>query len=174
MPTPSSSCRVQPCTTERVRHGIAAVPSGGARERSCSPTTAWRAAGRAARQAQPPVDRTRAETCCSTPASQPTALVVLTRRVHSTYDEARRVRRLTRDATGISSLLIVTSPYHSRRALWVLRRVLEPRWRARRHRPAATRRAKPAPGVWWLSSSGWHSVARRIPEVPVLPASSIG
>jgi len=56
-------------------------------------------------------------------------------------------------------LLVVTSAYHSRRALWSLRRACEqkqvqigidsppPGWQT------------PAPGFWWLQRSGWRMVA---------------
>jgi uncharacterized SAM-binding protein YcdF (DUF218 family) len=42
--------------------------------------------------------------------------------VASTYDEAVRVRAYASER-GVSSVLVVTSAYHARRAAWVMRRV---------------------------------------------------
>ena len=75
-----------------------------------------------------------------------------------TYEEASRVRK---HATKHNQkrLLVVTSAYHSRRALWAIRRACEgsdiqlgidsppPGWQT------------PSPGFWWLHKWGWKVVA---------------
>ena len=59
----------------------------------------------------------------------------------------------------LNQMLVVTSAYHSRRALWSLHR-------ARRDRPFQIGMDSPppgwqtpAPGFWWLKKSGWRLVA---------------
>jgi uncharacterized SAM-binding protein YcdF (DUF218 family) len=75
-----------------------------------------------------------------------------------TYEESRLVRdyALTQK---LRKLLVVTSAYHSRRALWSMRRVCEgtgieigidgpsPGWQT------------PAPSIWWWHGWGWKVVA---------------
>lgn len=77
--------------------------------------------------------------------------------VRSTHDEALALRNYLQ-SHALSSVLVVTSGYHSRRALWVFRRVLAdvdvrvdiaavpPGWQT------------PSPDRWWLSRRGWLSV----------------
>jgi len=85
-------------------------------------------------------------------------LVILPTRVNSTYDEAVVVRGFA-EKTGIRSVLVVTSPYHSRRALWVFRRVLGPVGVDVGIDSPLPGEQSPRPGDWWLSRIGWHSVA---------------
>ena len=74
--------------------------------------------------------------------------------VTSTYDEAQVVREYAQQH-GLKSILIVTSAYHSRRALWVYSRVF---------RETGIRvglisaMESPPPATWWLSVPGWKSV----------------
>ena len=75
-----------------------------------------------------------------------------------THGEAVAVRDYA-TRTGVHSLLFVTSPYHTRRALWTVRRVfqgsdiqvgivtMEPGVQT------------PRPATWWLSGVGWNAVA---------------
>jgi uncharacterized SAM-binding protein YcdF (DUF218 family) len=85
-------------------------------------------------------------------------LIVLKPRVNSTYDEALTVHRFAEEA-GIRTVLVVTSPYHSRRAMWIFRRVLEPAGvRVGIDSPVPGDQS-PRPGAWWLSRIGWQSVA---------------
>lgn len=83
--------------------------------------------------------------------------------VSGTYEEALLLRDYAA-AHDIKSLLVVTSAYHSRRALWTWRRVF------RESRAAATTTTiglsavgpglqSPTPSVWWLSWAGWQMVA---------------
>jgi len=103
------------------------------------------------------VERAVAElTAAGVPRAQ---IEILSPPVASTYDEARALRDYAA-RQKLRSLLVVTSAYHSRRALWTLRRVfagsnvelgLEP--------VAPGTRETPAPALWWLSLRGWSSVA---------------
>ena len=83
-------------------------------------------------------------------------LIILPQRVNSTYDEAVAVRGFVETA-GIRRVLVVTSPYHSRRALWVFRRVLAG-VEVGIDSPLPGEQS-PAAGTWWLSKTGWHNVA---------------
>ena len=91
------------------------------------------------------------------------ALIVLPERVHSTYDEALAAQAYAR-ANRLRSLLIVTSPYHARRALWVFRRVLAADGVSVGIDPAPPGSQSPTPGVWWLSGRGWQSVGAEYPK----------
>ncbi|MFL6229566.1 MAG: YdcF family protein [Pyrinomonadaceae bacterium] len=83
-------------------------------------------------------------------------ITVLPTPVASTYDEACELRDYA-TLHQTRSLLVVTSAYHTRRALWVLRRVIggveigivpvEPGGQT------------PAPARWWLEARGWRVVA---------------
>lgn len=77
--------------------------------------------------------------------------------VSSTYDEARLLREYAAQH-GLRSILVVTSPYHSRRALWTLRHVFQ-------GSGVEIGLVSPDPGVdtprvstWWLSRRGWKMV----------------
>ena len=75
-----------------------------------------------------------------------------------TYEESLGLRDYA-TAHKLNRLLIVTSAYHSRRALWSMRRASErsgiqigldsppPGWQT------------PAPSIWWLRRKGWRVVA---------------
>jgi uncharacterized SAM-binding protein YcdF (DUF218 family) len=66
----------------------------------------------------------------------------------------------------LKSLLVVTSPYHSRRALWVFRRILSGEGVAVGIEPVATGDQSPVPERWWLSRQGWNSVAPEYVKFP--------
>jgi len=78
-------------------------------------------------------------------------------RVRSTYDEAKLVRAYV-EAHPTSSILIVTSPYHTRRALWSLRHVLDDLPVQIGVEPAPSPEA-PSEITWWLHRRGWQTVA---------------
>ena len=77
--------------------------------------------------------------------------------VSSTYEEAALLREHSR-AQGLRSLLFVTSPYHSRRALWTLRRAFRDSGTAVGLATLAPGQQSPAPALWWLSADGWQMV----------------
>jgi uncharacterized SAM-binding protein YcdF (DUF218 family) len=84
-------------------------------------------------------------------------IVLLEQRVSSTYDEAFALREYAR-SNGLRSVLIVTSPYHSRRALWVFRRVVGAKGVVVEIDPVAPGYQSPNPAWWWLTGRGWQHV----------------
>ena len=83
---------------------------------------------------------------------------VLPQTVSSTQDEALLVREYARER-GLRSIMLVTSGYHSRRALWTFRRAFEGSGVRVGIEPVAPGEQTPTPGTWWLSPRGWQSVA---------------
>lgn len=82
----------------------------------------------------------------------------LPHQVSSTYEEAVRLRS-AEDARDAHSLLFVTSAYHSRRALWTLRKVFEGTRIEIGLAAVPPGDQSPAPWKWWLSMRGWRMVA---------------
>ncbi len=76
--------------------------------------------------------------------------------VHSTEDEAIALSKYA-EANRVRSVLIVTSPYHSRRALRTFRRVLADSG-ITLGLAVATGGQTPQPATWWLSRRGWQLV----------------
>lgn len=85
------------------------------------------------------------------------AVEVLGARPTGTHDEAEAVRAHAA-RRGLRSLVVVTSAYHSRRALWTWRRVFEGSGVRIGLEPAEGGRA-PGAWTWWLSTRGWRQVA---------------
>ncbi len=83
---------------------------------------------------------------------------VLPQLVTSTYDEARLLREYSVEHR-LRSVLIVTSAYHSRRALWMLRRVFEGSGIELGLESPPAGWQTPAPATWWLHAQGWRVVA---------------
>lgn len=88
----------------------------------------------------------------------PDAIRLLDGEVRGTIEEAR-VLSTEIDARPLSSLLIVTSAYHSRRALWTFDRVLSGRGVNIGIEHAPTGERTPRPTFWWLTLRGWPMVA---------------
>ncbi len=86
------------------------------------------------------------------------AIVVFPQPVSSTHDEAVVVRDLC-EQHQLQSLIIVTSAYHSRRALRTFRRVFEGRGKTIGLRAVEPGWQTPAPATWWLRRRGWEMVA---------------
>jgi uncharacterized SAM-binding protein YcdF (DUF218 family) len=84
-------------------------------------------------------------------------IVVLAGTVSSTYDEALRLKDYV-NRTGIKSVIVVTSPYHTRRALWTMRHVLAGSDVAIGVEPAVPSTA-PSATFWVWHLQGWHLVA---------------
>ena len=85
-------------------------------------------------------------------------IIVLPEAVGSTYDEALLLRRYA--AThGLHSILIVTSGYHSRRALWTMRRVFQGSGMTVGLEAVEPGEQSPPPATWWLHLEGWRMVA---------------
>ena len=85
-------------------------------------------------------------------------IVTLPQVVTSTYEEALLLRQYA-DANGLRSILIITSAYHSRRALWTLRLVFEGSGVEIGIVSPPTGLQTPPPATWWLHPAGWRLVA---------------
>lgn len=82
---------------------------------------------------------------------------VLMQPVASTYEEAEVVRDYAQQH-ALRSILIVTSAYHSRRALWVFSRVFRDTGVRVGLIAVAPGDESPEPATWWLSVRGWRLV----------------
>jgi uncharacterized SAM-binding protein YcdF (DUF218 family) len=82
---------------------------------------------------------------------------VLSPQVTSTYEEAALMREQA-EARGWRSLLVVTSGYQSRRALWTLRRVFEGSGVRVGLEAVEPGRQAPRAALWWCSPLGWKLV----------------
>lgn len=88
---------------------------------------------------------------------------VLPQPVSSTHDEAVLLREYAK-THGLHSVLVVTSAYHSRRALWTLRHALEGSGVEIGLASVPTGQQTPSPATWWLHPSGWEAVAGEYPK----------
>jgi uncharacterized SAM-binding protein YcdF (DUF218 family) len=75
-----------------------------------------------------------------------------------TYDEACVVR-LYCEKHQIRSIVVVTSGYHSRRALWTFRHVFRDSGIDVSMDPVEAGIDTPSAATWWLNSFGWEMVA---------------
>src|SRR5467141_2615901 len=82
---------------------------------------------------------------------------VLPGRVMNTYDEAVCLRQYARER-GLRSILVVTSAYQSRRALWTLRRVFQGSDVVIGLDPVAPGEQAPTSETWWRHRLGWKLV----------------
>jgi uncharacterized SAM-binding protein YcdF (DUF218 family) len=78
--------------------------------------------------------------------------VVVAGEAHSTLDEARLAAQVMRER-GWRSAIVVTSPYHTRRARWVFYRCMRPLTRGSIR--TAGGRTTAAPRRWCWSTSSW-------------------
>jgi uncharacterized SAM-binding protein YcdF (DUF218 family) len=83
---------------------------------------------------------------------------VLRAQVTSTYDEVVELRDWAR-RTNLSSLLVVTSEYHSRRANWTFKQVFNQQSPAPNVVVVAPAQQLLTPSTWWCHKKGWQSVA---------------
>ena len=77
--------------------------------------------------------------------------------VSGTYDEAIVLREYA-EARGFRSLLVVTSAYHSRRTLWMMRQTFDKSSITIGVEPVPPGQQTPSPVTWWLHSKGWELV----------------
>ena len=77
--------------------------------------------------------------------------------VTTTYDEAVHLHQYALER-NLRSILVVTSAYQSRRALWTLRRVFEPSDVMIGVDSAEPGEQSPRPATWWLHRLGWKLV----------------
>ncbi|HWF89012.1 MAG TPA: YdcF family protein [Pyrinomonadaceae bacterium] len=85
------------------------------------------------------------------------SIEVLMQPVTSTYDETEVVRNYAQQH-GLHSILIVTSAYHSRRALWVFTRVFRDTAIQIGLDAVPPGQQSPPPATWWLRLRGWQQV----------------
>ncbi|PYS47551.1 MAG: hypothetical protein DMF68_15735 [Acidobacteria bacterium] len=78
--------------------------------------------------------------------------------VSSTYTEAVALRHYA-TTHNLHSILFVTSAYHSRRALWTLRRVFQGSDIEIGLERVEPGEQTPPPATWWLRPRGWSQVA---------------
>lgn len=82
---------------------------------------------------------------------------VIPQAVTGTYDEALRLREYVIE-NRLRSVLVVTAPYQSRRALWTLRKVFrESGVEVGLDAPPAGEQSPPA-ATWWWHAEGWKQV----------------
>lgn len=77
--------------------------------------------------------------------------------VTSTWDEAQLISEFSK-THNLRSILIVTSGYHSRRALWTFQTFLQDTGIQVGIDPVETGIQTPRPAAWWLSPRGWQLV----------------
>jgi uncharacterized SAM-binding protein YcdF (DUF218 family) len=87
----------------------------------------------------------------------PQSIEVLMQPVTSTYDEAQLIRDYAQQH-GVRSILIVTSAYHSRRALWVFSKVFRDAGVQIGLDAVPPGQQSPPPETWWLTLRGWKLV----------------
>jgi len=86
------------------------------------------------------------------------AITVLTDLVAGTDEEAKDLGR-NLESYSIRSVIVVTSVYHSRRALWTFDRILAEKNVAIGMENAGMSDRTPNPNYWWLNPRGWQMVA---------------
>jgi uncharacterized SAM-binding protein YcdF (DUF218 family) len=86
------------------------------------------------------------------------AIEIIEPTVEGTIDEARAFSEKAKDG-NLKSVLLVTSAYHTRRALWTFTRVLGESGVEIGIESAQTGIQTPPPRDWWLSKAGWNLVA---------------
>lgn len=77
--------------------------------------------------------------------------------VNSTWDEAVLISEYAK-THNLRSILIVTSSYHSRRALWTFRTLFQGGNTQVGVDPVVTGIQTPSPATWWLYARGWKLV----------------
>jgi uncharacterized SAM-binding protein YcdF (DUF218 family) len=87
----------------------------------------------------------------------PDRIEIIPQVVSSTYEEAVRVREYAL-AHGLRSILVVTSAYQSRRALWTLRRVFAGSGVLVGLDAIPPGQQTPPPATWWWHALGWQMV----------------
>ena len=83
---------------------------------------------------------------------------VLHEHISGTYEEALLLK-LYVEKHNLQSIIVVTSAYHSRRALWTLRRVFGDTRIGIGLEPVPPGLQTPSPAAWWLHIRGWQMVA---------------
>ena len=87
----------------------------------------------------------------------PDDIIVLPEPVYGTHDESLVLRRNLEPAS-YRSIVIVTSAFHSRRALWTLKRTFAETGTTIGVEPVPPGGQTPGPALWWLHRQGWDDV----------------
>ena len=85
------------------------------------------------------------------------AIEILPQPVSGTYEEAALLRRYAAEQK-LNSVLVVTSAYHSRRALWTLRQAFASSGITIGLTAVPPGNQAPLPATWWLHLRGWQMV----------------
>lgn len=88
----------------------------------------------------------------------PDKIEVLPEQISGTYEEALLLK-VYAEKNKLRSVIVVTSAYHSRRALWTMRRVFAGTGISIGLEPAPAGQQTPTPATWWLHVRGWQMVA---------------
>jgi uncharacterized SAM-binding protein YcdF (DUF218 family) len=94
----------------------------------------------------------------------PPARVIKLPRVESTHDEAVVTMRAAR-REGLRSVIVVTSPYHTRRARWMFDRVLKGAGVSVAVLPSDPSSWRSLM-TWWATARGWQMVAGEYIKLP--------
>jgi uncharacterized SAM-binding protein YcdF (DUF218 family) len=89
---------------------------------------------------------------------------ILPGRISGTDDEARLSLAYAK-THELRAVLIVTSAYHSRRALWIFRKVFSGTGIDIGLTAVAPGDQTPSPATWWLQLRGWRTVAGEYPKL---------
>jgi uncharacterized SAM-binding protein YcdF (DUF218 family) len=84
--------------------------------------------------------------------------------VRSTYDEAVALRSFV-EREPVPKVVIVTSGYHSRRALWTFRRVMQGSGTTVGINPVTDGSQSPPAATWWTTRRGWRQVGSEYPKL---------
>ncbi len=87
----------------------------------------------------------------------PDAITVLPGEVAGTDQEAKELANEI-DERPFGSVVLVTSPYHTRRALWTFEKFLKGKGVAIGIEHAEHGEHYPKPSTWWMSKTGWQLV----------------
>jgi uncharacterized SAM-binding protein YcdF (DUF218 family) len=85
----------------------------------------------------------------------PESIEILQPQVDGTIDEARTFAEKAK-TENLKSVLLVTSAYHTRRALWTFAEILDGNNVEIGVESPPTGIQTPQPDYWWLHSSGWN------------------
>lgn len=88
----------------------------------------------------------------------PDAIIILPGKVSGTDDEAKAMRTEI-DSRPLNSLLIVTSSYHTRRAIWTFDKIFVGKSTELGVDAQPPGDGTPSPLFWWLRFRGWQTVA---------------
>ncbi len=86
--------------------------------------------------------------------------------ITGTYDEVVLLRKYA-ETNRLSSLLVVTSAYHSRRVLWTFRQVFEGTGKLIGIDPVEPGVETPSLATWWVHRLGWEMVPKEYGKILV-------